>query len=165
MPLKLGREKEKVMDDEIQRWAGPVAAPTPEELAEHHALSRLVKIYALGADMRDYQLMRSVFADDALGEGSTKTAPIDEYLPFVFKGASSYAATQHNITNQHISVDGDTAVVWSDAIAIHKAEAGGERPHLHIGVQYRDTCRRTAGGWLITHRKVVVRWKDTLPSS
>ncbi len=148
------------MEDDIQRLAGPLAPPGAEELADRYALGQLVKVYALGADMRDYELMRSVFADDAFGEGSTKSAPIEEYLPFVFRGASAYQATQHNITNQHISIDGDEAIVWSYAIAIHKAAVGGDMPHLNIGVQYRDKCRRTAKGWLITHRKVVVQWTE-----
>jgi hypothetical protein len=148
------------LKDDIHRWSGPLAPPSAEELADRYALSQLVKVYALGADMRDYELMRSVFADDAFGEGSTKSAPIDEYLPFVFEGASAYAATQHNITNQYISIDGDEALVWSYAIAIHKAEVGGDRPHLNIGVQYRDQCRRSANGWLITYRKVVVQWAE-----
>ncbi|EHJ59826.1 nuclear transport factor 2 family protein [Novosphingobium pentaromativorans] len=148
------------MHDDINRWAGPLVPPSVEELADRYALGQLVKVYALGADMRDYDLMRSVFADDAFGQGSTKSAPIDEYLPFVFKGASAYQATQHNITNQHISIVGDEAVVWSYAIAIHKAEIGGDKPHLNIGVQYRDKCRRTSKGWLITHRQVVVQWSE-----
>jgi hypothetical protein len=31
---------------------------------------------------------------------------------------------------------------------------------MTLGVQYRDTCRRTADGWLIAHRKVDRMWTE-----
>ena len=86
--------------------------------------------------------------------------PIDEYLPKVHYGAATYAATQHNITNQHVVIDGDEALVWSYAIAVHKAAVNEEREHMTLGVQYRDTCRRFPKGWLIIARNVVRVWNE-----
>ena len=148
------------MTDDIRRWQGPIPAPSAEELADRFAASQLVKVYALGIDMRDYELTRSVFADEATAEGALSSAVIDEYLPKVFQGASAFQATQHNITNQHVSIDGDEALVWSYAIAVHKAAPDSGRDNLTMGVQYRDRCRRFAGGWLIVARKVVPQWSE-----
>ena len=148
------------MNDDLHRWAGPIASPSPAELADRYAISQLVKVYALGVDMRDYELTRSVFAPDAHADGSGGIGPIDDYLPKVYHGAAAYEATQHNITNQHVSLNGDEALVWSYAIAVHKSAPGEERPNLTLGVQYRDTCRRFPKGWLIVSRKVVIQWAE-----
>ena len=82
-------------------WADPVAEPA--ELADRYAASQLVKVYALGIDMRDIDTVTSVFTTDALVQGMAGTMPASEYLPTIFAGASVYHATQHNITNQHVS--------------------------------------------------------------
>lgn len=148
------------MTDDIRRWQGPIPAPSATELADRFAASQLVKVYALGIDMRDYELTRSVFADEATAEGAISSAVIDEYLPKVFQGAAAFQATQHNITNQHVSIEGDEALVWSYAIAVHKAAPDSGRESLTVGVQYRDRCRRFPGGWLIVARKVVTQWSE-----
>ncbi len=148
------------MSEDLMRWAGPIPAPSNAELADRYAISQLVKVYALGVDMRDFELTKSVFAPDAQADGSVGSFSIEEYLPKVFNGAAVYAATQHNITNQHILVNGDEALMWSYAIAVHKHKAGDEREQMTLGVQYRDTCKRFAGGWLIVHRKVVRVWNE-----
>lgn len=152
------------MSDDLRRWAGPIASPSPADLADRYAVSQLVKVYALGIDMRDYELTRSVFAEDATVEGSASAGPINDYLPNVFKGAAAYQATQHNVTNQHVSLNGDEALVWSYAIAVHKVvpdevRADGRRD-MTLGVQYRDSCHRFPKGWLIVRRKVVVQWAE-----
>ena len=38
---------------EWAHWRGPIATPSPDELADRYAASQLVKVYALGIDMRD----------------------------------------------------------------------------------------------------------------
>jgi hypothetical protein len=148
------------MRNDLRRWAGPIPAPSAADLADRYAASQLVKVYALGIDEREYALTRSVFSDDAVVEGSNRSGPIDEYLPPIYEGAAAYAATQHNMTNQHVELNGDTALVWSDAIAVHKGEPADAQSDLTMGVQYRDTCRRFEDGWRITRRSVVVRWID-----
>ncbi|MBV1918118.1 MAG: nuclear transport factor 2 family protein [Sphingomonadaceae bacterium] len=146
-------------------WAGPIAPPDANELADRYAVSQLVKVYALGVDMRDYDLTRSVFADEAFAKGALGEAAIDEYLPKVYGGASAYAATQHNITNQHIEMKGNEARVLSYAIAVHKSAPGSEQPNMTIGVQYRDDCRRFDKGWLIVGREAVSQWSEITPAA
>jgi len=153
------------MNADFSCWAGPIASPDAGELADRHAASQLVKVYALGVDMRDYELTRSVFADDAKLKGAMGEANVDDYLPRVYNGAAAYAATQHNVTNQHVELNGDEARVWSYAIAIHKDAPGGEMGNLNMGVQYRDTCRRFENGWLIVAREAVPQWTETSPAA
>lgn len=153
------------MSYDIKCWAGPIASPSAQELGDRYAASQLVKVYALGVDMRDYDLARSVFADEAHAKGSLGGAAIDEYLPKVYGGAAAFAATQHNIINQHVELNGDEARVLSYAIAVHKSAPGSEQNNLTMGVQYRDTCRRFENGWLIVHREAVPQWVESTPAA
>jgi hypothetical protein len=151
------------LTNDLSQWAAPFPPPSAAELADRLAVSQLVKIYALGIDMRDYALCRSAFSDDALMVGTQGSALIEAYLPKVYEGAAAFAATQHNITNQHVTIDRADALVWSYAIAVHKAAPDSGRDDLTMGVQYRDTCRRFPAGWLITARTVVVQWTEKPP--
>jgi hypothetical protein len=152
--------------NDLSQWSGPIVPPDPGELADRYAVSQLVKVYALGIDMRDYNLARSVFADDAFAEGTLGAAKVDEYLPKVYEGVLPYASTQHNITNQYVALDGDRATLLSYAVAYHFEDKNSERRNLILGVQYRDQCLRTPRGWLIKKRKVKLQWVDgPLPRS
>lgn len=151
------------MSDEAgcDRWRGPASPLAISELADHDAVGRLVKIYALGMDMRDYELCRSAFAPDALAEGrGGEMIAIDAYLPELYAGAAAFQATQHNITNQYVAVTGDEAVVWSYAVAFHKPAPGDARQTITVGVQYRDRCRRGPRGWLIAERRTLRQWTE-----
>ncbi|CAN7402568.1 nuclear transport factor 2 family protein [Phenylobacterium sp. LjRoot219] len=152
------------MNDTAQAWAGPAVPPkTVEELLDHHAVCQLAKIYGLGLDLRDYQLARSAFAADAVAIGREGPEPIDVSLPKTYAVAESFHATQHLIGNQYVTLHGDEAVVWSYGVAHHKVAPGAARDEVIAGVQYRDRCRRIAGGWLITEREVVMQWLDMHP--
>ncbi len=152
--------------NDVMQWAGPIAPPSASEMADRYAISQLVKVYALGMDMKNYDLARSVFADDAFAQGTLSSAKIDEYLPRVYQGVLPYASTQHNITNQYITLAGDRATIWSYAVACHFEAQDSGRRNLIMGVQYRDECRRFAKGWLVSARKVAVQWVDgPLPRS
>jgi hypothetical protein len=143
---------------DFTQWRGPISTPSADELADRYAVSQLVKVYALGIDMRDLDTVTSVFTPDAVVDGIVGTMPASEYLPTVYAGAAVYAATQHNITNQHVTIDGDEALVWSYAVCYHMEEPGSGRDDLIVATQYRDRCHRFADGWLITARKSALQW-------
>jgi hypothetical protein len=145
---------------EWERWRGPIPSPSPPELSDRYAASQLVKVYALGIDMRDLDTVLSVFTPDAMVKGMAGTMPASDYLPNIFAGASVYHATQHNITNQHVSIEGgsDEALVWSYAVCYHIEAPESGRDDLIVATQYRDRCRRFEDGWLITARTSVPQW-------
>jgi hypothetical protein len=152
------------MTETAKAWAGPAAPPSPEALSDHYALGQLAKIYALGVDLRDYELCRSAFADDAVGDERGTLKPVDEYLKGTYGMGASFHATQHLIAQQYIRLDGDEAEVWSYGIAHHKVAPGEARDEIIAGVQYRDRCRRFPQGWLITERRVHLQWMDMAPA-
>jgi hypothetical protein len=148
------------LSDDLSQWKGPFKSPSAAELGDRLAVSQLVKIYALGIDMHDYELCRSAFADGAEMVGTMGSGDVDEMLKKTYGGAQNFMATQHNITNQHVTIDGDEALCWSYAIAVHKSAEGSGREDLTMGVQYRDKCRRFPNGWLIVARKAVPQWVE-----
>jgi SnoaL-like domain len=150
--------------ENIRQWAGPIIASPASDCSDRQAVSQLVKGYALGVDMRDLTLAMSVFAADGFIEGTLGSFPSREYLPKACAAAAHYTSSQHNITNQYVSIDGDEALVWSYAIAYHMWSPELGREDLILGLQYRDQCRRFSEGWLIQHRQVVKQWqRGSLP--
>jgi hypothetical protein len=145
---------------DIGQWRGPSPASSPSELADRYAVSQLVKIYALGIDMRDYDLCRSAFAPDAVAENRGGMAPIDDFLPKLYARATSFQVTQHNVTNQYVTLKGDEALVRSYAIAFHKPHPGDGQQSITVGVQYYDVCRRHPEGWLIAERRAAIQWTE-----
>lgn len=149
------------MSEETQAWAGPAVPLTSlGALADHRAVEQLAKIYAIGLDLRDYDLCRSAFAPDCQIEGKGGMELVDVSLPKTYAVASSFHATQHLIGNQYVDLQGDEARVWSWGVAHHKVGPGEDRDEIIAGVQYRDRARRDPGGWLITERRVVMLWLD-----
>ena len=144
--------------DTWKEWRGPIKSPSPEELADRYAASQLVKVYALGIDMRDLDTVLSVFTPDAVVSGMSGESRAAEYLPGIYAGAAVYHSTQHNITNQHVTIAGDDAHVWSYAICYHLEAPGSGREDLIVATQYRDQCHRFENGWLITARAAVMQW-------
>jgi hypothetical protein len=152
------------MSEAAKTWAGPARAPSAEELLEHHALGQLAKTYALGVDLRDYDLCRSAFATDAVGEERGALVPIEQYLKGAYGTGASFHATQHLIGQQYIRLAGDEAEVWSYGVAHHKVAPDEARDEIIAGVQYRDRCRRFPQGWLIVERRVHLQWMDMGPA-
>ena len=152
------------MTEATTRWRGPAVPPSAEELREHHALGQLAKIYALGMDLRDYDLCRSAFADDAVGDERGTMLPVDQYMRNTYNVGASFHATQHLIGQQYIRFDGEAAEVWSYGVAHHKVAPGETRDEIIAGVQYRDRCRRFPQGWLIVERRVHLLWMDMAPA-
>ncbi len=133
------------------------------ELKDRDQIARLIRTYAHGVDRRDWDLVRSCFADDAQAAGSRATAAIEPYLAEVRPGVEYYPTTMHFMGNQLVEVDADTAQVETYAVAYHwKGEpAGTDHPeNLVVGVRYHDTLGRHGDGWLITKRRVDPDWRS-----
>jgi SnoaL-like domain len=124
----------------IEAIRGPIFPGSPTELAERDAVCRLPRLYALGIDLRDEAMVRSVFTSDAAVRGVLGEFPVDEYIPQLLAGVTPYEATMHNITNQYAEVEGDEAAVWSYAVALHLCSTGTGSPAPNAaGPSRRDT--------------------------
>jgi hypothetical protein len=132
------------------------------EARDRHQIAQLIVTYAQGVDRRDWDLVRSCFADDAEVEGSRTTAAIDPYLAELRPGVEYFPTTMHFMGNQLVDVDGDAGHIQTYAVGYHwkDEEAGKDDPeNLIVGVRYLDTVVRRGDGWIITKRKVEPDWR------
>jgi len=143
---------------DVRALRAPIAAATADVLADRAAVCEVVRVYALGIDLRDEAMVASVFAPGAMVRGLIGEAPAEEYVPRLVAGVAPYDATMHNITNQYAVVDGDEAAVWSYAVALHLETPDNGRDDMAMGVHYRDQLTRTEHGWAITARHTVKLW-------
>lgn len=150
------------MPTAMHSFAGPKKPLSPEELADHQAITSLCQIYALGIDMRDCDLCLSVFDPDGHGKGSVGSFPLHEYITKSWQSATDiFERTQHCIVNQYVTLSGNDAKMWSYCIGYHTCPVKkGSGDMLAVGVQYRDDCRRTKNGWIICQRETVLQWRQ-----
>ena len=122
--------------------------------------------YARGVDRRDWELVRSCFADDAVVEGSRFSGPVDEYLATLRPGVESFPTTMHFMGNQLVEIDGNRASTETYAIAHHFADAEGREERIVMGVRYLDDLECRDGWWVIVRRRAVSDWvRETTANS
>jgi 3-phenylpropionate/cinnamic acid dioxygenase small subunit len=109
--------------------------------------------YATGIDRRDWPLFRTVFADDCeldYGEvGSWKG--VDAVTEFMQQAHAMAGHTMHRLTNQVITVDGDTAEArtYVDTLIM----LGDNTSGVNAAGFYDDELVRTEKGWQIARRR------------
>lgn len=135
---------------------------TSDAPSDRERISALLDDYAVGIDDKDWALVRSVFASDAVLDysafGGPKGSP-DDVLPWLESSVAAFALTQHFTVNRRIVVDGDTAASRADLFAPMGMPSGeGTVDMLLTGGVYRDTLARTADGWRITARTLDRAW-------
>ncbi|MDA2895105.1 nuclear transport factor 2 family protein [Mycolicibacterium sp. BiH015] len=116
--------------------------------------------YATGIDRRDWPLFRTVFTDDCeLDYGEIgRWRGIDAVVEFMVAAHEMAGQTLHRITNQAVSVDGDTATAhaYVDALIMSRDNTSG----VNAAGFYDDQLVRTVTGWRIRRRRfstVIVR--------
>jgi 3-phenylpropionate/cinnamic acid dioxygenase small subunit len=109
--------------------------------------------YATGIDRRDWTLFRTVFTDGCeldYGEiGAWKGA--DAVTEFMRKAHELAGHTMHRLTNQVITVDGDSAQArtYVDALIMLAGNSSG----VNAAGFYDDEFVRTEKGWQIARRR------------
>lgn len=124
-------------------------------------ISALLTDYTRGIDARDFDLVRTVFADDATLDYSSPGGPIgtpDEVIGWLRDMLAAVTVTQHLLTNLWIRLDGDSATARAELLnPLLIAGDGAAELHL-LGGSYDDRLRRTSHGWRITHRVHTTAW-------
>lgn len=138
---------------------------THDDLLDRARITDHVLGYATGIDRRDWQLYRSIFADQLTidfsswsGEPSA-TMPADDWVAGVRATLASFDATQHVLTNFLIEIGGDSATCTCYMTAHHHLVTGDLREMHSIGGHYVHDLRRAAEGWLIHATQLNVTWE------
>ena len=126
--------------------------------ADRIALQDVMLKYATGVDERDFDLYRSCFADDVevVGFGEQTITGGDAWLAYVKEALKQYGATQHMLSPQLATVDGDTAHARTDVQALHYLK-GKKDTTLTLWATYRSDMRRMDGEWKITRHELISR--------
>lgn len=117
-----------------------------------HIFDLLVR-YATGIDRRDWPLFRTVFtADCELDYGEIGAwNGVDAVTDFVERVHAMAGHTLHRLSNQAITIDGDTAAArtYVDALIM----TGDNRNGVNGIGFYDDDLVRTPDGWRIARRR------------
>ncbi|MGB7358205.1 MAG: nuclear transport factor 2 family protein [Mycobacterium sp.] len=109
--------------------------------------------YATGIDRRDWPLFRTVFTEDCeLDYGDIGSwRGVDAVTEFMVAAHEMAGHTMHRITNQVVTVEGDsaTARAYVDALIMAQDNSSGVNA---VGL-YDDEFVRTASGWRLARRR------------
>ena len=132
-------------------------------------VSEVLDDYARGVDSKDWDLVVSVFTDDAVLDYPAFGGPrggAQEVVDWIAGNVANFAMTQHHITNRHITIDGDEAVCIAELFAPMGMAAGdGKMSMLFTGGSYNDRLRRTSEGWKIATRTFERAWMAAGPEA
>lgn len=123
------------------------------ERDDRQDISELLVRYATGIDRRDWPLFRTVFTDDChLDYGEIGTwSGVDAVTDFMEQVHALAGHTLHRLTNQAITLRGDTATArtYIDGLIMAADNNSGVNA---IGF-YDDDIVRTPAGWRISRRR------------
>ena len=111
-------------------------------------IRNLLQTYARGADEGDLDALASVFADDAVIDGTRGVQSKAEWLEAM--SAPRQGTSMHLIADPLLSIDGDTAS--SDAYAV---VYNGD---MTLGMRYVDQLVKQSGGWKVCNRTARMVW-------
>lgn len=139
----------------------PSTATTLQDLIDRAAVFDVLLNYATGVDRRDWNLYRSIFIDEVYFDFSTwrgvkMTMPAEDWVAEVKDTLGCFDATQHNITNPVITLDGDEATVTAYIVARH--HFAGEMQT--VAGFYTHRLVRTDAGWKIAACTLVITWEE-----
>jgi ketosteroid isomerase-like protein len=129
-----------------------------EACADRCEISELLARYAHAIDGRDWELLGTCFAPDAVLEYES-LGPLpggyEEFEATARSMTSGTGLTQHLIGSIQVSVSGDQAKARSYVLATQVTSDGDISL---TGGCYMDELIKANDGWRISHRKAFPRW-------
>ena len=138
-------------------------------LADRESIRDVFTRFAAAMDGQDWDLLATVFADDAVFDHSVEGWNGHESAVWtgqpriraeVEAGAGRHFASHHVITNHRIELDGDRARVVAYLHSVHLDDPLRPDVHADHGAWYLAALVRRAAGWRIswlTHKSL---WAD-----
>ena len=113
----------------------------------------------LFADLRDWDALRDCFCDEVeLSYGGQARRLSSAELVDGWRFLGEFAATEHQVTNHKIELEGDRAHAQAHVVATHHMpEASGE-PFWICGGNYDYGLRRTPSGWRVEKMTFTLTW-------
>ena len=127
-------------------------------------IQRVIADYAWACDNADWELLKSVFSDDAELDYSTTQGPAgprDEIVAWLEASLSQVEMIQHVVTNHQIDLAGDRASVR--AMFYCCVRIPGMDQMVITGGYYDEELVRTDAGWKIRRLFEDNRWMNMTP--
>lgn len=134
-----------------------------QRLIDHEQIRQLIYRYSRGADRHDEEILRSVYAADAIDNHGPFRGSASDFVNYMMNPAGGgYTAGQHHIGNIIIDVSGDTARAESVFVCYLVTHPEPDRDVVFdiMGGRYLDQLVREDGDWTISHRTVVLDWNE-----
>lgn len=133
-------------------------------MTDHQAICETVYRYGLALDTRDWNLYRSVFADEVdfdftsyHGRPAVRMRA-DDLVASAAELFAGFAATQHTMSNPIVSINGDTATCLMYIQAAHSVDPDPLAPWFVMGGHYEDTLVRSGDRWVLSGVTMKLRW-------
>jgi hypothetical protein len=146
-----------------------MAAPTDAQLktllvaADKLALHELVQKYSRAIDRRDFDLLRSLYHEDATEEhGGMFHGPVADYIAWLPEVLAKNEATAHYVVNALFEVDDDYAEGEVYKINYHRTLPPNGIETI-TGSRSHDRFARRDGVWRFTYRGIVLDWSTIRP--
>jgi len=131
---------------------------------DHRAIVDLTVDYCWAIDGCDWEALRDIFLPNATAElGSGTERGIDAIISRISGVLSVLDRSQHIVANHQVSIDGDRATSRCYLHAQHVRKTAVAGRNYVVAGRYEDDLVRTAEGWRIAHRRLVVMWTDGNP--
>lgn len=126
-----------------------------QELLDRIALADLVALYCRGCDRRDFDLVRSLYHDDAIDDhGAMFRGGPDEFVAWLPTAMAPWELTVHSVSNSLFAIQGDEAEGEHHVLAYHRTFPP-ERCEYIVHGRYLDRYSRRGGRWKFSHRSLV----------
>lgn len=158
----------------VERWrsAGGGGTAALAELSARAEIADVVNRFCHAVDRHRWELMDSVFHDDATSRFLDKVRPWREMVAGARVSMGALGPTHHQTGNMLVAIDGEVAHVETYVTAYHRvptsAPAGfwdgrAEAYEGLAGGRYVDRFERRDGRWKIAERQTLVEWRSDQP--
>lgn len=132
--------------------------------ADKIALGELVQKYSRAIDRRDFDLLRTLYHDDAIEEhGDMFQGPVSAYIDWLPGVLAKNEVTVHYVVNALFEVDGDRAEGEIYKINYHRSTPPDAKETI-TGSRSHDRFERRDGIWRFTYRGIVLDWSEVRPT-
>lgn len=138
---------------------------TLEEVADRMEIAQLVCKYSRAIDRRDYDLLKSLYAENSIDEhGGMFSGSGAEFVEWVSTILEASGHTSHQILNHLIELTGNYAEGEVYTCNVHiMQDSEGNKVNISTGSRYLDKYIKSSNGWQFLHRKTVADYTLTLP--
>jgi 3-phenylpropionate/cinnamic acid dioxygenase small subunit len=124
------------------------------------AIIDLTIAYCWAIDSHEWDTLRSIFVPEATALLGDERDGIESIIARISSALTPLDASQHIVSNHQVAINGDSATSRCYFQAQHVRRAAEGSPNYIVAGRYQDRLVRTAHGWRILRRDLLVDWTE-----